>query len=343
MIHFVTGGSGSGKSRFAESIICDYYRETKEAAEFDKLIYVATMIPYGEETKQKIMRHREMRKDKGFRTIECYTGLKKLAGVSSCKPYVLLECMSNLAANEMYEPWGAGEHTVEAVMEGITLLNERCRCLVIVTNEVFSECKKDTPEMIQYKKILGEINKRTAAMADTVTEVVYGIPVTLKKKSGAVEKPDEDITPPSRIKMVIGGAGHGKLLFARKRYGDGHNNEYDAVPAEEAPVHTWTDGAVCGFEEVYTCEGIYHFEVFIRRMMEEGNSLLGFAAAIAARNPGVVIVTEEIGCGLVPADAFQREYREQTGRICTELASLSSQVTRVVYGIGIRLKGEDRS
>lgn len=340
MIHLVTGGSGSGKSAFAETIICDYYREMKGFTERNELIYIATMIPYGEETEQKIRRHREMRKNKGFRTIECFTGLKELAG-SFHKPYVLLECMSNLAANEIYEPDGAGEHTAEAVMEGIALLNERCSCLVIVTNEVFAEGKAETTEMEQYKKILGEINQKIAAVADTVTEVVYGIPVTLKGKPGAAKKLDAEILPVPQIKLVVGGAGHEKLSFAKKRYGCGNRRDASAEEKEESPVHTWVDGAECAFEEIYTCGGIYHFEMLVRRMMEEGINLSGLPADIAGRNPAVVIVTGEIGCGLVPADAFQREYREQMGRICTRLACLSSQVTRVVYGIGIELKGED--
>ena len=34
-------------------------------------------------------------------------------------PVVLLECVSNLTANEMYEPGGAGVHTVERITEGV--------------------------------------------------------------------------------------------------------------------------------------------------------------------------------------------------------------------------------
>ena len=57
-----------------------------------------------------------------------------------------------------------------------------------------------------------------------------------------------------------------------------------------------------------------------------------------AENPGIVIVTDEIGCGIVPAERHLREYRELTGRICTELAAVSAEVHRVLCGIGTRIK-----
>ena len=49
-------------------------------------------------------RHRKMRAGKGFETVECYTGLKNLDFPENA--VVLLECMSNLAANEMFEEKG---------------------------------------------------------------------------------------------------------------------------------------------------------------------------------------------------------------------------------------------
>ena len=62
MFTLVTGGSGSGKSEYAESLV-DSWNDPK--------IYIATMMPFDEETRKKIQRHREMRRDKGFITLEC--------------------------------------------------------------------------------------------------------------------------------------------------------------------------------------------------------------------------------------------------------------------------------
>lgn len=54
--------------------------------------------------------------------------------------------------------------------------------------------------------------------------------------------------------------------------------------------------------------------------------------------PQRIVITQEIGCGIVPVDAFERKYRELTGRICCQLAAASQEVWRVTAGIGQRIK-----
>ena len=71
MMEVVTGGSGSGKSAYAEQKICGLQQGT------GRLYYIATMYPYGSETERKIEKHRWMRAGKGFRTLEWYTGLSE--------------------------------------------------------------------------------------------------------------------------------------------------------------------------------------------------------------------------------------------------------------------------
>ena len=89
MFHVVTGGSGSGKSAFAEQCILD--------CQGNKRIYIATMYPFDEESHRRIARHRAMRAEKKFTTIERYTDLEHLTIPQGAD--VLLECMSNLTAN----------------------------------------------------------------------------------------------------------------------------------------------------------------------------------------------------------------------------------------------------
>ena len=170
MMTVVTGGSGSGKSAFAEDKIVSFGPA--------KRIYIATMHPYDEESHKRVARHRKMRAGKGFETVECYTGLKNLDFPENA--VVLLECMSNLAANEMFEEKGAGEKTVEAGLEGIKKLSSQVRHLVIVTNEIFSEAASYEGDTIRYQEYLGIINQNIGKMADEVVEVVYGIPIWYK-------------------------------------------------------------------------------------------------------------------------------------------------------------------
>ncbi len=52
----------------------------------------------------------------------------------------------------------------------------------------------------------------------------------------------------------------------------------------------------------------------------------------------MIIISDEIGNGIVPIDPFEREYREKTGRILIELAKQADEVVRVVCGIGQKIK-----
>ena len=100
MLHIVYGGSASGKSSYAESFAMSLQGE-------GRLLYIATMYPYkwntteiDQETMQRIERHRAMRADKGFDTVECYRHVEHI--VAKRQDVLLLECMSNLLANEMF-------------------------------------------------------------------------------------------------------------------------------------------------------------------------------------------------------------------------------------------------
>lgn len=175
MIHLITGGSGSGKSEYAEKLL------TGSVKKENPYFYIATMKPYGEETLKKIERHHKLRRGKGFKTIERYTDLKNLSLPKN--QGVLLECISNLAANELFLEDGTmcdPEKVKDEIMGGILKIASQTENLVIVTNEVASDVEDYSEETRQYISIIESVNRQMANMADTVTEVVYGIPVTLK-------------------------------------------------------------------------------------------------------------------------------------------------------------------
>ena len=158
MMHLITGGSGSGKSQYAEKI---------SQALGQKRIYIATMYPWDYECVRKIDRHRRMRVGSNFETFERYMDLKGLKLPKS--DVVLLECASNLVSNEMYMEGGAGKDTAKSVMEGIDSVLSYTKNLVIVTNEVFSDGCPFDANMKDYIRTLGEINTMIAQRADRVT------------------------------------------------------------------------------------------------------------------------------------------------------------------------------
>lgn len=127
------------------------------------------------------------------------------------------------------------------------------------------------------------------------------------------------------MKMIIGGAFQGKLAYGESLY----------------PDIKWMNGEECSFDEIKTCRGIYNFHKYILRIMKEEkeDEYLDILKRLPEINPKLVLISEEIGYGLVPMDPFERRYREQVGRICTSLASASNRVDRVICGIGIVIRG----
>ena len=177
----ISGGSGSGKSEYAERRAVALHNRNGGA-----LLYAATMMIYDEESRRRVARHREMRAGKGFETVEMPMNI---ASVSACAgDTVLIECMSNLLANEMYETGGSGDGCVAAITDGAHALLARGVNLVVVTNEVFSDGIRYDDSTMLYISRLGEINRTLAAWADEMVEVVCGIPLIHKPKKQGEEE-----------------------------------------------------------------------------------------------------------------------------------------------------------
>ena len=117
------------------------------------------------------------------------------------------------------------------------------------------------------------------------------------------------------MEMIIGGAYQGKTDYAKAKY----------------PNLNWIDGASGSEEELMTAQGVLDFQKYIREELKRCDDVSDLAEKIISRNPELVIVSQEVGYGVVPVDV---------GRVCTKLAAYSSKVTRVVCGIGTVIKDD---
>lgn len=63
------------------------------------------------------------------------------------------------------------------------------------------------------------------------------------------------------------------------------------------------------------------------------------ALQLFKRHPDAVIITQEVGCGVVPIDASDRAWREALGRAACVLAAESDTVILMTAGIGTAIKG----
>ncbi|MCI5934755.1 MAG: bifunctional adenosylcobinamide kinase/adenosylcobinamide-phosphate guanylyltransferase [Lachnospiraceae bacterium] len=170
MFVLIIGGSGSGKSEYAEQRLLE--------ADGGHKIYLATMQPFGQEGAERIARHRKLRAGKGFATVECADHIETLSLAENTD--VLLEDLSNLLSNEMFSPAGRGMDCLDVIKHGLQALIHQTKNLVIVTNQVDSDGCDWDGEMAAFVRLLGELNRFLASLADEVIEVVAGIPLTIK-------------------------------------------------------------------------------------------------------------------------------------------------------------------
>lgn len=203
MMYLIIGGSGSGKSVYAEDLLFSL-------PDAGKKYYIATMQVYDEESVRRVKKHRKQREGKKFYTIEQPVHVSKaLAQMDAGKKSAMLECVSNLVANEMFskdmdaedthvEDMHADDcdiietglknkkdHSAETVagkiVEDIMKLNHELQQLVIVSNNVFEDGISYDEMTMEYIKTMGIVNQKLAATADVVTEVVVGIPIMVKE------------------------------------------------------------------------------------------------------------------------------------------------------------------
>ena len=173
MLLFITGGSGSGKSAYAEDRIT--------ASGIACRAYIATMEPFGAEGQARIARHRKMRAGKGFETLECPRELADLPVPDGCA--ALLEDLTNLFANEWFTVSRAG--AADRVMAGISRLRDTAALTVVVGNDLFADGMDYGADTKTYLAALADLHCRLAAEADGVYEVICGIPICHRKEGGA--------------------------------------------------------------------------------------------------------------------------------------------------------------
>ncbi|WP_434309106.1 bifunctional adenosylcobinamide kinase/adenosylcobinamide-phosphate guanylyltransferase [Hominifimenecus sp. rT4P-3] len=309
MIGLVYGGSGSGKSEFAENLAMEQRQ--------DSLIYLATMAAFDSESQGRILRHRRLRNGKGFQTEERYTRLEEW----EIPPHatVLLECLSNLAANEMFLPEGRPDRPLEAVLRDLAHLAEQADTLIVVSNDVFGDGIWYEGETDTYLHVMAEANAWLAKQADVVVESVHGIPVWWKGQGNTVPKKEK-----SSMQLITGGAYQGKLAFART-----------LIEKEEPVVWEGKNGEPEVWEQVDILED---FPAFVRYFLEKGSEVEPVLERMLRENPALVVVTREIGSGVVPMDAFDRRYRELAGRLSCRLAKEAGAVYRVACGLAQKIK-----
>lgn len=128
------------------------------------------------------------------------------------------------------------------------------------------------------------------------------------------------------MNLYVGGSSQGKLSYVLRKYCLDKSKEIIA------------EGSTCTEEELYTRRIINHFHEYISRLLEAGRDIEECTKRIIENNPEVIIISNEVGYGVVPIEKKDRIYREEVGRCLCRLAKEAIEFERIVCGFGVRLK-----
>ena len=101
--------------------------------------------------------------------------------------------------------------------------------------------------------------------------------------------------------LIIGGAGQGKLDYVLQKTG------YGPAQVARTPEEARTRPVFAGLEDWPELD----------------------ETALLEANPDVILICDEVGCGVVPVEPAQRARREAVGRLCCRLAERAERVERI--------------
>lgn len=329
----ISGGCKNGKSSYAQNLAVKLAEKTPEIPENKvanppSLIYFATMIPHDSEDDERIQKHREDRKNLGFSTVECGKSISEAAKKLEPGSVVLFDSLTALVANEMFDgrtdfdSLETEEETIlQKLQDELKILMAQVSSVIFVTDTIFNDGKIYDKLTELYRKILAKTEQFVAKNCDRVVEMTSKLKIESKNRAentGNINSTNE----PSNSHLIIGGAYQGKTTWAKSTFMLCENDVF-----------------VCStdFPPDFSKKCITHYENYIAYCLKNGLSPKTDFSAGTKDNGTKIIICDDIFCGVVPTDAFQRKLREETGLALQKIAS-TSDVIRIFCGIPQRIK-----
>ena len=167
MTVFISGGAKCGKSSFAQDL-------TVALAGNGKRYYVATMIPTGEEDFNRIRGHIADRDGMGFETVECF---KDIMTVAKTDGTFLVDSVTSLIQNSLFpvdKNYEMDLNGANRCADALIQFARTVRHAVFVSDYIYSDAGRYSESTEMYRKCLADIDRRLAAVCDTVVEVSAG-------------------------------------------------------------------------------------------------------------------------------------------------------------------------
>ena len=133
------------------------------------------------------------------------------------------------------------------------------------------------------------------------------------------------------MRLVIGGASQGKRAYVMGTYGIREDEILDGAfvePVACAKMEKCDEGFKC----------ITNFHILVKRLLADGKDAIEIAGKLVDNNPGLIVIMDEVGNGIIPLEKSDRIWREQVGRTSCLLAARAESVERIVCGLCMRIK-----
>lgn len=181
-IIYVTGGSRSGKSKFAEDLVSKFG---------DNICYIATAKAIDPEMQRRIEIHKNNRSS-NFKTIEAYKNFKQYSDIFKNYDGILLDCVTIMITNIIFD-MNIDLDNIETDMINIlenTIIDEFINLLsliqsinvpfVFVSNELGMGLVPESKFSRIFRDLAGKVNQLIAKQSSEAYFVVSGIPIKLK-------------------------------------------------------------------------------------------------------------------------------------------------------------------
>lgn len=136
--------------------------------------------------------------------------------------------------------------------------------------------------------------------------------------------------------LVLGGAFQGKGDFVCQKY---HINKQDMIDnLESLKSYILSES-----EERRSPIVINGFHAIIGEAVKKKEDMSFLSQWLSEEcgsflNGSWIIISDEIGCGIVPVDKKERQIREETGRLLCAISSRADKVIRIMCGIPTQIK-----
>ena len=314
MLILVTGGTKNGKSSIAQKMICSL-------ATCDNRLYLATMKPCDDEDAERILKHKKDRAGLSFKTFECACDIssceKKIFELCS-RPSLLLDSLTSLLSNEMFRDGKIVHRAGEKILLEIKNLSKALDNLVLVSDSIFSDAIQYEELTEEYRRELAFLENEIGCFADVVIKMECGQPFFVKGKKLFMDVLKDCLPPEKKDEkniFVYGGSFQGKSDFAKKTF-----------ELEKKEIYSCTRDSLPDFS--YKC--LCHLENYVWYSLKSREPV-DFAKLL-----GKILIMDDITCGIVPMEPFERKWREECGLFSQRIASCS-KVIRIVCGKAFEL------